>query len=106
MIRNAAAKARKGRSPSHAHEKRGPGRARGASWPTAGTATSVIALRFAKRRRRRRYLTVTPTVIGQPAVIAFDAAVIWARVGSLVPFESGSFASAVGSRVFLAAMSS
>jgi len=27
-------------------------------------------------------LTVTPTVIGQPAVIAFDAAVICARVGS------------------------
>src|SRR4249919_2322399 len=105
MIRNAAAKARKGTSPSHAQENLRPGRARGASWPTAGTTTSVIALRFAMRRRRRRYLTVTPTVIGQPAVIAFDAAVIWARVGSLVPFDSGSLASAAGSRVFLSAMS-
>src|SRR6476659_8715173 len=106
MIRKAKAKTRNGTRPSHAHENRRPGRARGASWPTAGTATSVIALRFGSRRRRRRYLTVTPTVIGQPAVIAFDAAVIWARVGSLVPFDSGSLASAAGSRVFLRAMSS
>src|SRR6266576_131447 len=105
MIRNAMAKARNGTSPSHAQENRRPGRARGASWPTVGTATSGIALRFVRRRRRRRYLTVTPTVMGQPAVIAFDAVVIWARVGSLVPFESGSLASAVGSSVFLAAMS-
>src|SRR6478752_1512902 len=106
MMRKAAAKMKKGRSPSHDQEMRRPGRAVGASWLIVGRATSVIALHFVPRRRSRRYLTVTPTTVGQPAVIAFEAAVIWARVGSWVPFDSGSLASAAGSSVFLAAISS
>ncbi len=106
MMRKAAAKMRKGRRPSHDQEMRRPGRADGASWLIVGRATSVIALPFVRRRRSRRYLTVTPTTVGQPAVIAVEAAVICARVGSCVPLDSGSFAFAAGSRVLFAAMSS
>src|SRR6478735_9380043 len=100
------ANAKKGMSPSQDHENRRPGRAAGAPWSTRGRTASVTALPLGLRRRGRRYLTVTPTTVGQPAVIAFEAAVIWARVGSWVPFDSGSLASAAGSSVFLAAMSS
>ena len=35
-------------------------------------------------------MTVTPTVVGQPSVMIFVAAEIWARVGRTVPAVSGT----------------
>src|SRR4029077_11673203 len=95
-MRNRNANTRNGTSPSQPQPKRRTGRATGTPGVVSGTAVSVATPALALIGA---YLTVAPTVVGQPLVMTSVALVIWSSVGRTVPVVSGSLACAAVSTV-------